>query len=125
MFTVTYFYLVPLAPILDKCVPFLFLLLLFCTDIYVQCDGVGGDIYVSHIGICRPKGKGFALLWSENGYRLCSFSSGIGYGFQGNCGSVRTYFLNLLFQFQMSEKEREKLYANSKWILRKYFLLLF
>ena len=73
MFTVTYFYLVPLAPILDKCVPFLFLLLLFCTDIYVQCDGVGGDIYVSHIGICHPKGKGFALLWSENGYRQLIF----------------------------------------------------
>ena len=52
-----------------------------------------------------------------------SFSSGIGYGFQGNCGSVQTYFLNLLFQFQMSEKEREKLYANSKWILRKYFFV--
>ena len=47
--------------------------LLFSTDIYVQCDGVGGDIYVSHIGMCRPKGKVFALLWSENGYRLLIF----------------------------------------------------
>ena len=50
--------------------------LLFCTDIYVQLDGVGGDIYVSHIGICRPKGKGFwahTLLWSENGYTLLIF----------------------------------------------------
>ena len=24
----------------------------------------------------------------ENGHRLCSFWSGIGYGIQGNCGSV-------------------------------------
>ena len=30
--------------------------------------------------------------------------SGIGYGLQGNYGNVRTY---LLFQFQMSKKERE------------------
>ena len=94
MFTVTYFYLVPLAPILDKCVPFLFLLLLFCTDIYVQCDGVGGDIYGSHIGICRPKGKGFLPCFGLKMGIDCSFSSGIGYGFQGNCESVRTYLLH-------------------------------
>ena len=36
--------------------------------------------------------------------RLCSFLSGIGYVFQGNNGSVRTYSL---FQFQMKEKDRE------------------
>ena len=39
-----------------------------------------------------------------------------GYGFQGNCGSVRTY---LSFQFQMSKKEKK--YANSKWNLRNLF----
>ena len=43
-------------------------------------------------------------FWYENGYRVCSFWSGIGYGFQENYGNVRTY---LLFQFQMSKKERE------------------
>ena len=46
VFIVTYFYLVSLAPILDKCVPFLFCYyysLLFFTDIYIfkLCDGVG------------------------------------------------------------------------------------
>ena len=40
----------------------------------------------------------------ENGYTLCPFWSGIGYGFRGNYASVWTY---LSFQFQMGEKERE------------------
>ena len=39
----------------------------------------GGDI--SNISLYRPKGLGFALYWSENGGKLCSFWSGIGYGF--------------------------------------------
>ena len=30
--------------------------------------------------------KGFAPFWSENGCRLCSFWSGIGYGFWGHYG---------------------------------------
>ena len=47
---------------------------------------------------------GFASFWSENGYTLCPFWSGIGYGFRGNYGSVWTF---LSFQFQMSKKERE------------------
>ena len=68
--------------------------LLFCTDIYVQFDGVGGDIYVSHIGMYHPKGKGFLPCFGLKMGIDCSFSSGIGYGFQGNCGSVQTYFLH-------------------------------
>ena len=41
------------------------------------------------------------LFWSENGYRLCPFWSGIGqYGFRGNYGSVWTY---LSFQFEMNK----------------------
>ena len=51
-----------------------------------------------------PKGKDFVPFWSENGYRPCSFWSGIGYGFQGNYRSVRTY---LLFQFQPRKKDKE------------------
>ena len=43
-------------------------------------------------------------FWSENGYTLCPFWSGIGCGFRGNYGSVLTF---LSFQFQMSKKERE------------------
>ena len=46
----------------------------------------------------------FAPFRSENGYTLCLFCSGIGFGFRRNYGSVRTY---LSFQFQMSKKERE------------------
>ena len=44
--------------------------------------------YISHIGVCRPKGEGFALFCSENEYRLCPFWSGIGYGFRGNHKNV-------------------------------------
>ena len=46
--------------------------------------------YISHIVMYLPKGGGFASFWSENGHRFCSLWSGIGYGFQGNYGSVRT-----------------------------------
>ena len=52
--------------------------------------------------------------------RLCSFLSGIGYVFQGNNGSVRTYSL---FQFQMSKKERE--ICEFEMDFKKCFLLLF
>ena len=46
--------------------------------------------YISHIGMCPPKGRVFAPFWSEKGYRFYSLWSEIGYGFQGNYGSVRT-----------------------------------
>ena len=36
--------------------------------------------------MCRPKVKGFGPFWSKNEYTLCSFWSGIGYGFRGNYG---------------------------------------
>ena len=32
--------------------------------------GVGKTRYISHIGMCRPKGYGFWTFWSENG---CKF----------------------------------------------------
>ena len=38
--------------------------------------------------LCRPKGQGFGPFWFENGYRLCPFWSGIGYGFRTNYRSV-------------------------------------
>ena len=55
--------------------------------------------YVSHqrVGFLRR------LVWKRVS-TLCSFWSGIRYGFWGNYGSVRTY---LLFQFPMSKKEKE------------------
>ena len=50
---------------------------------------------------------------------FASFWSGIGSGFQGNYGSVRTY---LPFQFQMNKKERE--ICEFEMDFKKSFLLL-
>ena len=50
-----------------------------------------------------PKGMVYVPFRSENGGRLCTFWSGIGYGFRGNYGNVWTF---QLFQFQMIKKER-------------------
>ena len=47
----------------------------------------------------------FAPFRSENGYSFCPFWSGIEYGFQENYGMSSKR--NLLFQFQMSDKERK------------------
>ena len=45
----------------------------------VSSGGEGGGGYSLYlpclIGICRPKGHGFAPFWSENGYRLYPFWS--------------------------------------------------
>ena len=61
--------------------------------------------YISHFGMCRPKGKGFFCRFGlMAGINFAQFFSRIGCGCQGNYGSVRTY---LLFQFQMSKKETE------------------
>ena len=50
----------------------------------------------------------FALFWSENGYRLRPFRSGIGYDFRGNYGTVDgSVWTYLSFLFQMNKKERE------------------
>ena len=49
-------------------------------------------------------GRVFARFWSENGYTLCLFWSGIENDFRGNYGSVGRY---LSSKFQMSKKERE------------------
>ena len=47
----------------------------------------------------------FALFRSKNGYTLCSFWFGIGYGFRRKKRRIRTY---LSFQFQINEQERKK-----------------
>ena len=47
----------------------------------------GGTPYFSHIGMCpcaAPKGMVFGSFWSENGYTLFPFWSGIEYSFRGN-----------------------------------------
>ena len=60
---------------------------------------------IKAIYVCAaPKGRGFAPFLSENGYRLCPFWSGFGYGNRANYGIVWTYSS---FQFQMRWKERE------------------
>ena len=51
-----------------------------------------------------------APLWSENGYRLCLFRSGIGYGFRGSYGRVRTH------RFNSKRVRKKEKYANSKLI---------
>jgi len=79
--------------------------------------------YISHIGMCRPKRVGFLRrLGLKTGIDFAHFGleSKIGYGFQGNFESVRKY---LLFQFQMSSKEREICEFEMKF--KKSFLLLF
>ena len=47
----------------------------------------GGGVfpYIGHIGMCRPYRIGFLHRF---GHTLGPFWSGIGYGFQGNYGSV-------------------------------------
>ena len=71
------------------------------TDTNTLIPGVGVLPYISHLGMCppHPKNMVFVPFWAENGNTFCPFWSGIGYGLQGNYGSVRTY---LLFQFQMN-----------------------
>ena len=67
------------------------------------CPGRGGGgvlPYISHIGMCRTKGKVFAPFLSENGYTLYSFWFGFGYGFRRNFRPVGTY---LSFQCQISK----------------------
>ena len=51
-----------------------------------------------------PQRVGFGAFLVWDGYTLCPFWSGIGYGFRGNYGSVWKY---LSFQFQMSKKESD------------------
>ena len=55
--------------------------------------------YISHIGMCRPKGKNFSLFWSENGYRLES-----GIVFEGATGCMCI----LVDWFQMNKKYTHK-----------------
>ena len=66
--------------------------------------------YISYIGMCGLIGPLFALFWSENGYILCPFWSGIGYGFRGYYRSVWTY---LSFQFQINKKEKNTRMRNA------------
>ena len=69
------------------------------------CDlplaGGGGYSLIRAIQVCAaPSGRVFAPVWSENGYTLCPFWSGIGYGFWRNFCSVWTY---LSLQFQLND----------------------
>ena len=44
-----------------------------------------------------PSGRVFESFWSENGYTLCPFWSGIGYGFRGNYGlDLNNFFVSAL-----------------------------
>ena len=63
----------------------------------IMYGGAGGGVGVGQGGVSAP-------FWSENGYMLYSFWSGIRYGFWGNYRSVWTY---LSLPFQMNKKEGE------------------
>ena len=54
--------------------------------------------YISHIGMCRPKGEDFRPFWSKNTF--CSFWP----GFEGTTGTTGAY-MYLSFQFQMNKNE--------------------
>ena len=75
--------------------------------------GGGGRLsYISYIEVCAaPSGRVFAPFWSENGYTLCSFSSGIGYGFRENLGVYER-----IYRFNSKWVRKKEKYANSKWI---------
>ena len=61
--------------------------------------------YIRQVKVyAAPSGRIFEPFWSENGYTLCPFWSGIGLGFRESYGRVWTL---LSFQFQISKKERE------------------
>ena len=49
----------------------------------IQCP-VGHFLTYATQVCAVPKGIVFAPFWSENGYTLCPFWPGIGYGFRGN-----------------------------------------
>ena len=66
--------------------------------------------------MCRQKGMGFALFWSENGYRFCSFWSGSGYGLRRNYGCVSVCSS---FQFHMNKKE--SVICELEMVLKKSF----
>ena len=63
-----------------------------------------------------PLYKPYRYVSPQNGCKFCPFWTGIGCGFWGNDGSVRTY---LSFQFQMNKKEREM--CECEIILRNLF----
>ena len=65
-------------------------LVCYCGVGIVQCRSVTGrGEGDSLIYICAAaSGRVFAQFWSENGYRLYPFWSGIGYGFRWNYESV-------------------------------------
>ena len=81
---------------------------------YRSNQNPGGGILPWAIWVCaNPSGKVFAPSWSENGYKLWLFWSGIECGFRGDCSSVWTY---LSFQSQMQWLRKKEKYANSKWM---------
>ena len=66
--------------------------------------------------MCRQKGVGFALFWSENGHRFWSFWSGSGYGLRRNYGCVSVCSS---FQFHMIKKE--SVICEFEMVLKKSF----
>ena len=62
----------------------------------------------------------FAPFWSENGYTLCLFWCGIGYGFWGPTGVYER-----IYRFNSKWVRKKEKYANSIWIwIYIYFLFV-
>ena len=65
-----------------------------------------------------PQGVGFLRRFGlKTGIRLCSFWSGTGYGFPGNC--VSRY--ERIYRYNSKWVRKKEKYANSKWIFRNLF----
>ena len=65
--------------------------------------------YISYQVFAVPSGRVFAPFWFENGYTLCSFWSGIVYGFRGNYGAYER-----IYRFNSKWVRKKEKYANSK-----------
>ena len=59
----------------------------------------------------RAQARVLAPFLSENGYTLCLFWSGIGYGFWGPTGVYKR-----IYRFNSKWVRKKEKYANSKWI---------
>ena len=95
---------------------------LVCGEVTGSCLGVfhwptslrpktRGYYLIEAVWVCAaPSGRVFEPFWSDNGYTLCRFWSGIGFGFEG---TTRVY--ERIYRSSSKWVRKKKNYANSKW----------
>ena len=73
----------------------------------LYCLGEGGLPYISHIGMCRPKGYAFwAFLVCKRVYiNFAHFGLELGMVFEGTMGVYERTCIHLSLQFQMNKYE--------------------